>query len=406
MAKRIKVGILKETKSPPDKRVPATPLQVVKLIDKFPNVDVCIQPSDIRCYSDEEYKYLDLNLQKNLSDCEILLGVKEVDVKTLIPNKTYVFFAHVAKKQPYNRRLLQEIIEKNIRLIDYEYLTDCNEQRIVAFGRWAGIVGAYNGLRARGIRTDKFDLKPAHQCKDMDEMFAGLKNVRLKKKKILVTGGGRVAMGAMETLDQLNIKKVSVNDFLNREFDEPVLCRIDPEHYVRHKGGMEFNLQHFFKHPDEYESTFKAFTKVTDVFVACHYWDPRSPKFISKEDCLDSDFKITVIADVSCDVNGPIASTVKASTIASPFYGYNPQTGKAEPPFVNKRNITVMAVDNLPGELPRNASSDFGMKLINDVYPSLFGCDDIGMIERATITKEGKLTEKYAYLQDYLEGKE
>lgn len=154
---KIKLGVLRETKNPPDKRVPVTPSQAVKLTERFPDVDVFIQPSDIRCYTDEEYQYLELNLTEDLSDCDILIGVKEVDPKTLIDNKTYLFFAHVAKKQPYNRELLQEIIKKKIRLIDYEYLTDYNNQRIVAFGRWAGIVGAYNGLRARGIRTDEFN---------------------------------------------------------------------------------------------------------------------------------------------------------------------------------------------------------------------------------------------------------
>jgi len=406
MAPKLKVGILRETKNPPDKRVPVTPSQVVKLSERFPNVDVFVQPSDIRCYTDEEYQYLDLNMKEDLSDCDILLGVKEVEPKTFIDGKTYMFFSHVAKKQPYNRGLLQEVIKKKIRLIDYEYLTDYNEQRIVAFGRWAGIVGAYNGLRARGIRTDNFELKAAHQCKDMDEMFAGLKKIKLEKKKILVSGGGRVAMGAMETLSQLNIREVTADEFLNQEFDEPVLCRIDPENYVEHKGGMQFDLHHFFKHPEEYKSIFKPFTKVTDIFVACHFWDPKSPNFIEKDDYLDPEFKITVIADVSCDVDGPIASTVKASTIAEPFFGYNPETGKAEPPFVSPKNITVMSVDNLPGELPRNASSDFGINLIDKVYPSLFGEDNTGMIERATIAKDGKLTERYAYLKDYLEGKE
>ena len=404
--KKIKVGVLRETKNPPDKRVPVTPPLAVKLTERFPHAELYIQPSDIRCYTDEEYQYLDLNVKEDLSDCDILLGVKEVEPSTLIPDKTYLFFAHVGKKQSYNRGLLQEIIQKKIRLVDYEYLTDYDGQRIVAFGRWAGIVGAYNGLRARGIRNDSFELKPAHQCRDMEEMFAGLRLVKLQKKKILVTGGGRVAMGAMETLSQLNIREVTPEEFLHQDFDEPVLCRLDPEHYVKHKGGMQFNLQHFFNHPDEYESTFKPYTKVTDLFIACHYWDPKSPRFIDKEDYLDPDFNITVIADVSCDVNGPIASTVRASTIADPFYGYNPETGEAERPFISSKNITVMAVDNLPGELPRNASSDFGKDLIDKVYPSLFGHDDAGIIERATITKNGKLTERYAYLQNYLEGKE
>ncbi|MEA3316648.1 MAG: NAD(P)-dependent oxidoreductase [Bacteroidota bacterium] len=406
MKDKIKVGILRETKNPPDKRVAVTPPQVIKILERFSNVEIFIQPSDLRCYKDAEYKYLNLNLKEDLSDCDILIGVKEVEKSTLIANKTYMFFAHVAKKQAYNRELLQEIVKKNINLIDYEYLTDYDGSRIVAFGRWAGIVGAYNGLRARGIRNDSFSLKPANECKDMEEMFAGLKMVNLKPKKILVTGGGRVAMGAMETLSVLNIKEVSAYDFLNKEFDEAVICRLDPKNYVKHKGGMEFNLDHFFKRPEEYVSTFEQYTKVADIYIACHFWDPKSPVFITKEDMQKPEFNISVIADVSCDVDGPIASTLRASTIADPFYGYNPKTGKEEAAFTNKDNITVMAVDNLPGELPRNSSADFCNKLLDDVFPFLFGNDDKNIIERGTITKNGELTEKFKYLQNYLEGKE
>ncbi len=406
MTEKIKVGILRETKNPPDKRVAVTPSQVIQILEQFPNVEIFIQPSDLRCYKDEEYKYLNLNFKEDLSDCDILIGVKEVEKSALIPNKTYMFFSHVAKKQPYNRELLQEIIKKNINLIDYEYLTDYDGSRIVAFGRWAGIVGAYNGLRARGIRNDSFDLKPANECKDMDEMYAGLKMIKLKPKKILITGGGRVAMGAMETLSVLNLKEVSPDDFLNKEYDEAIVCRLDPEYYVQHKGGMEFNLQHFFKHPEEYISTFKKYTEVTDIYIACHFWDPKSPVFITKEDMQKPEFNISVIADVSCDVDGPIASTLRASTIAEPFYGYNPETGKEETAFTSNKNITVMAVDNLPGELPRNSSADFCNKLLNNVFPFLFGNDDKKIIHRGTITKDGKLTEKYSYLQDYLDGKE
>lgn len=405
MKNKIKLGVVRETKNPPDKRVPVTPSLAVKLLERFDNAELYVQPSDIRCYTDEEYQYLDIQMKEDLSDCDILIGVKEVDVSALIPDKTYIFFAHVAKKQPDNQKLMQEIIRKRIKLIDYEYMTNYDGTRVIAFGRWAGIVGAYNGLRARGIRTDSFDLKPAHQCRDMDEMFAGLKRIELKPKKILVTGGGRVAMGAMETLSILDLREVTPYDYLNKEYDEAVICRIDPEHYVKHRGGVEFNLQHFFKHPEEYESTFEPYTKVTDLFIACHYWDPKSPKFITKEDYLKPDFNITVIADVSCDVNGPIASTVRASTIADPFYGYNPKTGKDERPFVNPENITVMAVDNLPGELPRNASSDFGQILIDDVFPYLFGNDDKEILKRSTIAEKGMLTEPFSYLKEYAEGK-
>jgi len=324
----------------------------------------------------------------------------------LISGKTYLFFSHTAKKQPYNRSLLQEMLKKRIRMIDYEYLTETNGNRVVAFGRWAGIVGAYKALRARGLRTDNFKLKPAHECHDMDELFAGLKKVKLKPIKILVTGEGRVAGGALETLSNLNIRKVSPEEFLKQTFDEPVICQVGPQDYVEHKEGKPFDFGHFMKHPEEYTSTFLPFTKVTDIFIACHFWDPASPKFMTIEDMQAPDFKMSVIADVSCDIDGPIPSTIRASTIADPFYGFDPVTGKEVKPFSNKKHITVMAVDNLPGELPRNASSDFGNALIDKVYPFLFGTDSGGMIERATITRHGKLTERFGYLKDFVEGRD
>jgi alanine dehydrogenase len=198
---------------------------------------------------------------------------------------------------------------------------------------------------------------------------------------------------------------VTPEEFLNDNFDEPVVCRLDPEHYVRHERGLIFDFQHFVEHPEEYESTFKPYQKVTDLYIPCHYWDPKSPHLITKDDLKEPDFNISVIADVSCDIDGPIASTLRSSTIADPFYDYNPETEQEEPPFSSEKNITVMAVDNLPGELPRDASHEFGETLLDEIFPYLLGNDDKGVIERATITKNGQLTEKYKYLKDYAEGK-
>ncbi|NJO91489.1 MAG: hypothetical protein HC831_22900 [Chloroflexia bacterium] len=188
---KIKVGILKETKTPPDRRVAIPPMQAVELLKKFSNVELFIQPSELRAYADDEYKELGLTLQDDLSNCDILIGVKEVEISTLIPNKTYIFFSHTAKKQSYNRALLQAIVQKNIRLIDYEYLTDVQGIRLVAFGRWAGIVGAYNGMLGYGLRTKSYTLRRAHECHDMDEFFSELDKVKLPNIKILISGGGR-----------------------------------------------------------------------------------------------------------------------------------------------------------------------------------------------------------------------
>jgi saccharopine dehydrogenase (NAD+, L-lysine forming) len=405
MENTIRVGILRETKNPPDRRVPLTPSQIATIQDNYPHVEFYVQPSDIRCYSDEEYEYLGIPLREDLHNCDILLGVKEVDKRTLIQGKTYLFFAHVGKRQPYNREMFVEIVEKKIRLIDYEYLTSENGQRVVAFGRWAGIVGAYNGLRARGIKTNRFKLKPAYQCKDLEEMWAGLRMITLKPGlKILVTGDGRVAHGAMETLAICDLAEVTPSEFLNREFDVPVVCQIGPEDYTRHRGGKPFDFNHFVKNPSEYESAFLPYTKVTDILIACHFWDPASPLFFDAADTRNPDFRISVIADISCDINGPIPTTIRATTIADPFYGYNPTTGKEEIAFSNENNITVMAIDNLPGELPRDASSDFGKQLMGTVLHDLFTGDESPMVARATITAGGSLPAKFSYLADYLKG--
>ncbi|MBE9467568.1 MAG: alanine dehydrogenase [Bacteroidetes bacterium] len=404
MSKNIKVGILKETKTPPDRRVAVAPEQAIELLNKFSNVELFFQPSDIRCYSDEEYKELGLNIEQDLSSCDILIGVKEVTIDALIANKKYLFFSHTAKEQTYNRELLQEVLRKNITLIDYEYLTDEKNIRLVAFGRWAGLVGAYNSLIGFGKRTGLFSLKSAHDCHDMKEMFSEVEKLKLPPVKILISGGGRVAHGAMETLAPLNIKKVTPDEFINKTFDEAVFCQIDPWDYAKRKDGGKFDLQNFFYFPAEYETTFLPYTKVTDVFIACHFWNEKSPVFMTNDDMKADDFKMQVIADVSCDIAGPIPSTIRPSTIAEPFYGYNAKLEKEAEPF-DKNNITVMAVDNLPGELPRDASVDFGKGLIEKVYPSLFGDDKEEIIKRATIAKDGKLTEKYAYLQNYVDGK-
>lgn len=404
MKNKLYVGILRETKNPPDRRVAVAPQQAKELTEKFPNVELFIQSSSNRCFTDSEYTDLGLNVVDDVSNCEILLGVKEVHIPELLPNKKYLFFSHTAKKQSYNRGLLQALVKNNIQMIDHEYLTDLNNIRVVAFGRWAGIVGAYNGLIAFGKKNKLFEIMRAKDCHDMNEMLKEVAKIKLPAVKILITGAGRVGKGAMETLAPLNLKKVSPEDFLNKSFNEAVICQIDADVYTKRTDGSSFEFKHFFNNPEMYQNNFKEFTKVTDLYIPCHFWDQRSPVFMTPDDYKDPDFKISVIADVSCDIKDPIPSTLRASTIAEPFYGYNPKSGQEDDPW-DLNNITVMAVDNLPGELPRDASVDFSKALLEHVFPSLFGEDNDKIIERASITKNGALTPKYAYLQDFLEGK-
>lgn len=401
--KKLKVGILRETRNPPDRRVPLTPPQIIELEEVYTDVEFFVQPSDSRCYSDEEYDYLGIPLREDLRDCDILLGVKEIDKRTFIPDKTYLFFAHVAKRQPHNREMFREMVERKIRLIDYEYLTTEKGQRVVAFGRHAGIVGAYNAIRARGITTNRFRLKPAYMCHDLDEMWAGLRLIQLLPGlKILVTGEGRVSNGAMETLQILNLVEVSPEDFVTKQFDVPVVSQIGPQHYTHHRKGHPFSFGNFVKQPGDYESAFLPFAMATDILITGHYWDPRSPVFFTTEDMKSPEFRISIVADISCDIGGPLPCTLRASTIADPFYAYNPHLEIEEPAFSRPTNITVMAVDNLPGELPRDASHDFGKQLIQNVLHDLLTENDTPMIRRATITENGELTTHYRYLEDYI----
>ncbi|HBX49846.1 MAG: alanine dehydrogenase [Bacteroidetes bacterium RIFOXYA12_FULL_35_11] len=403
MPNRKKIALLKETKIPTDRRVALTPKQGIETLKQYPRWDVFVQPSNLRGYKDEEYNLLGHHVVEDISHCDLLIGIKEVAIETLIPDKTYMFFSHTAKKQSYNRPLLQEILKKNITLIDYEYLTDKNGARLVAFGHWAGVVGAYNALIGWGKKTKAYELERAYLCHDMIEMVDEVKKVKLPNVKILITGGGRVAHGALQTLSHLNLKNVSPSEFLTQHFNEPVVCQIEPHDYVKHKDGKDFDLAHFFQHPDEYVSTFLPYTKVTDILIPCHFWDPRSPVFFTKEHIRQKDFKIQIIADISCDIKIPIPSTLRASTIAEPFYGYNPCTEKEDDPW-SFSNITVMSVDNLPGELPRDASQYFGDRLMENIFPHLLEEDKDGVIERATIAKGGKLTERFAYLENYVKG--
>jgi hypothetical protein len=297
------------------------------------------------------------------------------------------------------------VIRLGIRLIDYEYLTREDGIRVVAFGRWAGVVGAYNGLRAKGEQSGAFSLKPAFDCKDLEEVQEELKQVVLGNTRIAVTGGGRVAGGAVEILEHAGVKEVSPEDYLSTSYEYAVFTRLDPWHYTGRKDGSDFDFGHFMDHPEEYENQFTPYARRTDVFVACHFWDPASPEMLTREDLAGGDIPITLVADISCDIRGPIASTIRASTIASPFYGYDPQSDQEVTAF-EKASITVMAVDNLPGELPRDASADFGSALMEQVIPELLGERDTGMLERASIAQAGSLTSLYSYLEDYLAGKE
>jgi saccharopine dehydrogenase (NAD+, L-lysine-forming) len=401
----LKIGIVREGKVPPDKRVPFTPLQAEEIEQRFSNVKIVCQESPIRCFKDSEYQKLDISVASDVQDCDILMGIKEIKIENLVADKTYLFFSHTIKKQPYNRKLLQEVLKKRIRLIDYEALKDKQGNRLVAFGRYAGIVGAYNGLWTYGKRYRTFALRRAYECFDVNDLKLELRKVKLPAVKIILTGAGRVGKGSMETLDSAGIRKVSPQDFLQRTFNEPVYVQLSSADYHKRKEGGHFNREEFHLSPEKYSSYFSEYTKVADILMAGAYWNPKAPVLFTREDMTSNNFNIKIIADITCDINGSIPSTKKATTIADPLYDYNATSDSVEPPLVNDKFITVMSIDNLPCELPRSASEEFGRDLIDRVLPLLVGADKDEIIERATIAEQGSLTHHFQYLQDYVNEK-
>ena len=400
------IGLLREGKTPPDKRVPLTPKKCIEAQDQFPGLTIVAQQSEIRAFADQEYRDVGLEVRPSVADCDVLMGVKEVPVADLLPNKTYCFFSHTIKKQPANRELLRQVLARNITLVDYEVLTDEQGQRIVAFGRWAGIVGAYNGLLTYGRKHDLFQLKPAFECVDMEDMQDEFFKVKkLPPIKMVVTGTGRVAQGAVEVLELMGIRRVSVYDYLYLDFNEPVYTQLRSSDYNRRRDGRVWDTPDFHRHPEQYESTFHNFLPVTDLLIACAYWHPQAPRLFAEEDTRRPDFRINTIADVTCDIDGSVPTTRRSTTIQEPAYDYNPATGELAPAYSAPGHLTVMAVDNLPCELPRNASRDFARQLIAQVLPHLLaegGPDEV--IERATIARGGQLLPRYQYLADYVAG--
>ncbi|MCG2612465.1 NAD(P)-dependent oxidoreductase [Flavobacterium sp. SM15] len=400
----MKFGIIKERKTPPDRRVVFTPTELVKLKEQFPQAEIKVESSDIRVFSDEEYRKLGFEVTDDLSDCDVLLGVKEVPVDALIPNKKYFFFSHTIKKQAYNRKLLIACLEKNIKLIDHETIVDHTNHRLIGFGRYAGIVGAYNGFRAFGIKYELFNLPKAETLADKAALVERLRRPMLPPIKIVLTGHGKVGMGAKEILDAMKIKQVSADDYLTKTYTEPVYTQIDVLDYNKRKDGQKLDNKDFYTHPEEYVSDFERFTKVSDIFMAGHFYGNGAPVILTREMLNAPDNKIKVIADISCDVNGPIESTIRSSTIAEPLYGYYPSQG-VEVDINHPGAIVVMAVDNLPCELPKDASEGFGEMFLTHVIPAFYNGDKDGILERAKITENGQLTERFKYLQDYVDGK-
>jgi alanine dehydrogenase len=400
----MKIGILKERKNPPDRRVVLTPKKCAELLKTYPQLAIKVESSDSRFFSDEDYKNEGIEVLEDVSDCDVLLGVKEVPIENLIPNKKYFFFSHTIKKQKYNRDLLRAILAKNIELYDNETIVDKNNNRLVAFGIYAGFAGAYNAFRTYGLKFNLYNLPKGEELHDQKMLIEELKKLKLPAIKVVLTGKGRVGNGAKEMLDGMEMREVSVDEFLTQTFEEAVYVQIDVLDYNKRKDGIVKDENDLFNNPQEYESDFMRFAKVADLYIVGHFYGVGAPYIFTKEDAKSPDFKIKVVADISCDVDGPVATTIRSSTIADPNYGYNPKT-EQEVNFMDKDAIAVMAVDNLPCELPKDSSEGFSENFAKYVIPALFNNDEDGIMQRAKIAENGKLTERFNYLQDFVDGK-
>lgn len=398
----IKIGLIREGKVPPDTRVALTPQQCADVLLLYPQqITLVAEPSPNRSFPDEEYVRAGVELQDDLGDCDVILGIKEVPVDKLIPGKTYFFFSHTKKKQPYNQKLMHALIEKKVRMIDYEALTYDDGARILGFGFFAGIVGAHNGLMTYGKKTRLFSLIPAFACKDMKEMLQQYRYVKLPPIKIAVTGSGRVTAGLLEIMHHWDIESVEPEDFLVKEYDYPVYTLLKGANLYENIETGAYSRDDFHQHPELYRCKFLPFTRAADILMNGIYWDKQVPRLFEKTDVADPAFRMNVISDVTCDEDGSVPINVGASTIADPVYGIDKNTLEKVKPFQNiPGTIDVMAVDNLPNELPRDASSHFGEHIIKYILPELLKEQSV-ILDRATICAQGKLTSYFEYLSDY-----
>lgn len=403
----MKIGIVRETKVPEDNRVALSPQQAAKLNREYTNSEIVVQSSGIRAFSDEEYRQAGVKVVDDLSDCDVLFGIKEAQVDTLIPEKHYFFFGHIAKQQAYNRPLLQAMLAKGLTFSDYEYLVDENGERVCAFGWWAGVVGVYYTLRGYSLKKGHDSLPKPDRKFTLSQMRTILTTAQLPKVKILITGNGRVAQGATYMMRECRAQELTFEEFMS---DDPVDClsfyRASVHELVKRKDGKSFDRKDFKDNPEAYESDFIKFAKHTDIFISCHYWDPKAPVYLEKEDFKKYHLPIKMIGDITCDISGSIKSTTKSTTHDAPYYDFNPITFHEETSFSSPDNITVMAVDTCPNALAIDASEYFGDMLTEYVFRPLLSGDNeqSSVIHRATIVSCGELTDRFSYLKDFAVG--
>jgi saccharopine dehydrogenase (NAD+, L-lysine-forming) len=397
------IGLLRERKVPADNRVALTPAQCKWIHKTAPDIKVVVQSSPDRCYTDKEYEDAGVIVLPDLSECDILFGIKEVPVADLIPGKTYLFFSHTRKQQPANRQMFRRILEKKITLIDYECLEHDDGQRILGFGFFAGVVGAHNGIMAYGRRTGRYELGRVHSQASFQELIHTYFGLRLPEIKVAVTGSGRVAHGVLEIMNLLEIIEVEPDEFLERDFSYPVFTQMKGASLYEHAKTGAYQREDFHLHPQDYRCKFLPYTQKADILMNGIYWDKGMPRLFEWEDMVHPGFRLQTIADITDDREGSIPCNLGDAAMEEPVYGVDRQTRSVTAPYLHG-SVDIMAVGNLPNELPRDASRYFGEQLIKHVLEDLLRGGS-KVITRATMVREGLLTEPFRYLSDYAVGR-
>jgi alanine dehydrogenase len=394
----LKIGLIKEGKIPADNRVALTPSQC-KWIQENKNISITVQISGIRCYADSEYKSAGIEVKEDVSDCDILFGIKEVPINMLIPGKTYFIFSHTRKLQSYNQKLLQAIIAKKITLIDYECLEHEDGTRLIGFGFFAGVVGAHNGMMAYGNRTGKFHLDRVYKKKNFQELIHTYFGLKLPSVKVAVTGSGRVAHGILEIMNLMEIHEAEPDEYKTTQFSYPVYVHLKGQDlYINKLTGM-YKRKEFHEHPEKYKCLFEDYISETDILLNGVYWEEKIPRLFEMNDLKNENFRIKTIADISDDRHGSVPCNLGDNTMEDPVYGVNKITGVRTAPYI-EGSIDIMAVGNLPNELPRDASRYFGEQLIKFILDGLLS-NNSKIIEDATIVRHGVLTENFQYMTEY-----
>jgi alpha-aminoadipic semialdehyde synthase len=435
---KYKIGIRREDKNKWERRVPLIPEHVKDLIDGHA-IDVTLQPSPSRVFADREYIQAGANIGEDLSGCPIIFAVKEIPSHLFQPKKTYVFFSHVIKGQKHNMPMLRRMMELGCNLIDYEKVADEMGRRLIFFGRHAGLAGMIDTLWAlgrrltwEGIHNPFTQIQNAYKYESLAEAKKSISRAGEKIKKdglpepltplvFGVTGYGHVSSGAQEILDLLPFEQKGPEEILSlvqqSSFSRNHIYKVvfKEEHLVEPVlPEDDFDLNDYYDHPEKYRSGFENYIPHLTVLVNCIYWDERYPRLVTKrflKKLFDEEKKprLRIIGDISCDVGGSIECTVKETSPDNPVYVYNPREEQITDGHEGE-GVVILAVDNLPCEISREASLDFS-RVLKPFIPQIAKADfsvDFdrcalpASIKKAVIVYHGKLTPDYHHIQGFL----